>query len=74
MARGGADGLDAAALRAEVERAAGALEDNRRIRQQLTGAVNSVEAAREILGTMEHRVKAHLDQIEALLAGSDEDE
>src|SRR5918997_1455609 len=66
MAHGEADGLDASALRAEVERALGALEDGRRIRQQLTGAVNGVEAAREILGTMEHRVKAHLEQIEAL--------
>ncbi len=73
MAHGEADGLDASALRAEVERALGALEDGRRIRQQLTGAVNGVEAAREILGTMEHRVKAHLEQIEALLAGADED-
>ncbi len=73
MARGEAEGLDTAALRGEVERARGALEDTRRIRHQLTNAVNGVEAAREIVGAMEHRVKAHLDQIEALLVGSEEE-
>ena len=72
MARGEADGLDATAVRGEIERALGALEDGRRIRQQLTHAANGVEAAREILGAMEHRVKAHLEQIEALLTAADE--
>ena len=67
MAKGDTDGLDASALRAEVERAVGALEEGRRIRQQLTHAANGVEAAREILDAMERRVKAHLTQIDALL-------
>ena len=67
MAKGDGDGLDATALRAEVERALGALEEGRRIRQQLTHAANGVEAAREILEGMERRVKAHLQQIDALL-------
>src|SRR4051794_37133836 len=70
MAHGDAEGLDTAALRAEVERAVGALEDGRRIRQQLTHAANGVEAAREILDAMERRVKVHLAQVDALLAGS----
>ena len=70
MARGDADGLDASALRAEVERAVGALEEGRRIRQQLTHAANGVEAAREILDGMERRVKVHLAQVDALLAAA----
>jgi hypothetical protein len=68
MARGEADGLDASAVRGEVERALGALEEGRRIRQQLTHAANGVEAAREILDGMERRVKAHLAQVDAMLA------
>ena len=73
MAKGGADGLDATALRAEVERAIGALEDVRRISQQLTHAANGVEAVREILDGMERRVKAHLAQIDVLVAGDDDE-
>ena len=68
MARGDAEGLDASAVRAEVERALGALEEGRRIRQQLTHAANGVEAAREILDAMERRVKAHLAQVDQMLA------
>jgi uncharacterized small protein (DUF1192 family) len=77
MASGAADGLDATALRAELERAVGALEEGRRIRQQLTHAANGVEAAREILDGMERRVRGHLAQVEALLAaapGADDEE
>jgi hypothetical protein len=75
MARGDADGLDASAVRAEVERALGALEEGRRIRQQLTHAANGVEAAREILDAMERRVKTHLAQVDVMLAeaGADAD-
>ena len=72
MARGEADGLDTTAVRGELERAQGALEEGRRIRQQLTIATNGVAGAREILDSMEQRVKAHLEQIELLLAGADE--
>jgi TolA-binding protein len=70
MTRGGGDGLDAAALRAEVERALGAMEEGRRIRQQLTHASNGIEAAREILDGMERRVKAHLAQIDGMVAAA----
>src|SRR3954447_18416368 len=49
MAKGGAEGLDALALRAEVERATVAMEDVRRIKSQLTGAVGQIEEAREIV-------------------------
>jgi hypothetical protein len=74
MARGEGEGLDTTALRAELERAAGALEEGRRIRQQLTIASNGVAAARDILDGMEHRVKAHLEQLEVLLAGDAEED
>jgi hypothetical protein len=74
MAKGDAEGIDAPALRAEVERAVGSLEEGRRIRQQLTHAANGVEAAREILDAMERRVKGHLAQIESLLAAASADE
>jgi uncharacterized small protein (DUF1192 family) len=70
MARGDAEGLDASAVRAEVERAVGALEEGRRIRQQLTHAAHGVEAAREILDGMERRVKAHLTQVDTMLAAA----
>jgi hypothetical protein len=72
MARGEAEGLDTTAVRGELERAQGALEEGRRIRQQLTIATNGVASAREILDSMEQRVKAHLEQIELLLAGAEE--
>src|SRR3954453_10168779 len=72
MAKGDTEGLDASALRSEVERAVGALEEGRRIRQQLTPAANGVAAAREILEGMERRVKAHLVQIDELLTVEDD--
>jgi hypothetical protein len=68
MARGDADGLDASALRAEVERTLGALEDVRRIKQQLTHAANGIEGARAVLEELDRRVRLHLVQIDALLA------
>jgi hypothetical protein len=68
MARGDADGFDASALRAEVERALGTMEEVRRIKQQLTHAVNGIESAREIVDSLDRRVRAHLAQIDALLA------
>jgi hypothetical protein len=68
MSRGEADGLDATALRAEVEKALGTMEEVRRIKQQLTHAANGIESAREIVESLDRRVRAHLAQIDALLA------
>src|SRR3954452_15602723 len=73
MARGGADGLDAAALRAEVERATGALEDVRRIKLHLTNAAGGIDEARKALEGMAERVRGHLAQIDALVAAADAD-
>jgi molybdopterin converting factor small subunit len=68
MARGDADGLDASALRAEIERAVGAMDEVRRVKQQLTHAANGIETAREIVESLDRRVRAHLTQIDALVA------
>jgi hypothetical protein len=74
MARAEADGLDASALRAEVEKAVGTMEEVRRIKQQLTHATNGIEAAREIVESLDRRIRAHLAQIDALLAPAVEDD
>jgi hypothetical protein len=70
MARAADGGLDAAALRAEVERAQGAMEDVRRIKSQLTNATTGIEEARKILDAMAAGVRAHLGAIDALLAAA----
>jgi hypothetical protein len=72
MARGQAAGVDADALRAELERAQQAMEDVRRVKSQLTGATNGIDEARRILDGMSGAVRAHLVQIDALLAASED--
>jgi hypothetical protein len=68
MAKGGADGLDASAVRAEVERATVAMEDVRRIKSQLTSAAGQIEGVRKIVEDMAERVRGHLEQIDAMVA------
>jgi hypothetical protein len=68
MARDESAGLDASALRAEVERALQAMEDVRRIKSQLTNASNGIDQARTILDAMAAGVRAHLAQLDALLS------
>jgi hypothetical protein len=72
MTKGGADGLDASALRAEVERALGAMEDVRRIKLHLTNAGNGIEEARRVLDGMAEHVRGHLAQIETLLTPAED--
>jgi hypothetical protein len=72
MGRGGDEGVDAAAVRVELERAVGAMEDVRRIKSQLTNASTGIEEARSILESMAAGVRAHLAQIESLLAAAGE--
>jgi hypothetical protein len=74
MARAGEDGIDAGALRAEVERAQGAMEQVRRIKSQLTNATNGISEARTILDVMAADVRAHLAAIEVLLAAAGGDD
>lgn len=68
MSRGADDSIDPAAVRAEVERAVGAMEDVRRIKTQLTNASGGIDAARQILDAMAAGVRGHLTAIEQLLA------
>jgi hypothetical protein len=73
MRRGEVGGLDVDAVRAEVERAAQAMEDVRRVKSQLTGATTSIEQARSILEGMAAGVRAHLAQIDPLPDAAEED-
>ncbi len=68
MARGGDEGIDAGAIAETVERALGALEEVRSIKQKLTGATTGIEAARELLDALAESVRGHLQRIDALLA------
>jgi hypothetical protein len=68
MNRGDDETVDPAAVRAEVERALGAMEDVRRIKTQLTNASGGIDAARQILDAMAGDVRSHLAAIEQLLA------
>ena len=72
MARGGTDGVDGAAVADTVERAVGALEEVRRVRQQLTGAKTQIDKASEIVGAMSDRVRAHLEEIAALVRAAED--
>ena len=72
MARGNAEEIDAGAIAETVERALGALDDVRSIKQKLTGATTGIEAARELLDALAESVRGHLTRIDALLAAGDE--
>ncbi len=74
LARRDAEGLDGPVLRAEVERALGALEDERRIKAQLTSATTSIADARKILDSMGAVVRAHLREIDRMVAAADGDD
>jgi hypothetical protein len=71
MAKGSVEGLDAPALRAEVERALGAMDEVRRIKLHLTNAAGGIEQARTVLEAMTERVRGHLAQISSLVDSAD---
>ena len=73
MARGGAEGVDGAAVADYVERAVAELENVRRIRQQLAGAKTQIDKASEIVGDMSDRVSGHLEEIAALVRAVEDD-
>ena len=73
MARGDAEGLDALALRGEVERALTAMDDVRRIKVQLTNAAGGIEEARRVLDGMAERVRGHLASIDALVTNAQDE-
>ena len=70
MSRSDGDEIDAGALRDTVERALGVMEEVRRVKAQLTGAVTGIDSARSILDGMADRVRAHLREIAALADAS----
>jgi hypothetical protein len=74
MQRGGSDGIDEGAVRDAVERAQAALGEERRIKQQLTGAKSNIDRAYDIVGAMGERVRALLEEIDALVRTGDEDD
>jgi hypothetical protein len=74
MARESGDGIDAVAVGDTAERALGALEEVRRIRQQLTGAKTQIDKASEIVGAMSDRVRVHLEEIAELVRAAEEPE
>jgi hypothetical protein len=67
MSSSDGDGLDAGALRGEVERALAAMDDVRRIKSQLTAATSGIDGARRILEEMADRVRAHLMRVDELV-------
>ena len=70
MTRAEGDGIDAGALRGTVERTLGAMEDVRRIKQQLTGAETGIGNARAILDDMAGHVRRYLAEMDELLAAA----
>jgi hypothetical protein len=70
MNRGADETIDDVAIRAEVERAVGAMEDVRRIKTSLTNASGGIDDARRILEGMASNVRGHLAAIESLLAAA----
>ncbi len=74
MKRSDADGVDADALRAAVERALASLGEERKVKQQLTGAKTGIDKAYELVEAMAAQVRGQLDEIDALVReGCDEE-
>jgi hypothetical protein len=72
MKRSDADGVDAEAVRAAGERALAALNDERKIKNQLTGAKTGIDKAYALVEEMSARVRALLQEIDALVRPADE--
>jgi hypothetical protein len=72
MKRSDADGIDAGALRDTVERALSALAEERKVKQQLTGAKTSINRAYELVEAMAGRVRGHLQEIDTLVRPPEE--
>jgi hypothetical protein len=71
MARGGGEEIDAGAVRDTVQRALQAMEDVRRVKNQMTGAKTSIDKAYALVEEMAERVRARLDAIDQLVAAAD---
>jgi len=67
MRRSDADGIDAGELRTSIERALAALADERKVKQQLTGAKGNIERAYGLVEAMAARVREQLAEIDTLV-------
>src|SRR4051794_29866153 len=67
MRRSDADGIDAGELRTAIERALAALADERKIKQQLTGAKGNIERAYGLVEALAARVREQLAEIDTLV-------
>jgi hypothetical protein len=72
MKRSDSDGIDSGAVRDTVERALAALADERRIKNQLTGAKTGIDKAYAVVEEMSARVRALLGEIDTLVRPADE--
>ncbi len=71
QARSETDRVDPYAVRAEVERAQGGMDEVRRIKTQLSNARTSIDNAQGIVDAMALTVRSHLARIDDLLAAGD---
>ena len=71
MKRADGDGIDAGAVGDTLERALAALTEERKIKQQLTGAKTGIDRAYDLVETMAARVRALLGEIDALVRPGD---
>ncbi len=71
MKRSDAEGIDAAAVTAVAERALAALSEERKVKQQLTGAKTSIDKAYEHVDAMTARVRGLLQEIDSLVRPED---
>jgi hypothetical protein len=71
MKRSDADGIDSGAVHDAAERALAALTEERRIKNQLTGATRNIEKAYGIVEDMAARVRALLQEIDSLVRPAD---
>jgi hypothetical protein len=73
MKRADGDGIDGGAVRDTVERAVAALSEERKVKQQLTGAKTGIDRAYELIEAMGARVRALLGEIDTLVRPAEDE-
>ncbi len=69
MSRNRDGGVDPSAVHDLVERALAAMEDVRKVKNQLTGARTNIDRAYDIVEDLANRVRGHLEDVDALVLG-----